>query len=189
MYQPGILITKTLGHFHYFLFDARFQCLIFCQLLRKELIQIFIYQTKQSFISLIDRIEIKQITQQIKEIRLLHIVQLLTARLILLYRFGEIIHRSITNNGFPPQRRLQHHPFQSLATAQRHISLSVRKRVTCINNGTLKRQPLTFMYRNGPCQTDRILTERSFYHFRDFLCFLIQYVLIISPLFRQQLKF
>ena len=106
MYQPGILVTKTLGHFHYFLFDMRFQCLIFCQLLRKELIQIFIYQTKQSFISLFDRIEIKQITQQIKEIRLLHIVQLLIARLILLYRFGEIIHRSITNNGFPPQRRL-----------------------------------------------------------------------------------
>ena len=106
MYQPGILIAETLRHLHNLLFNMGSQRLIFSQLLRKELIQILIHKTKQPFISLIDRIEIKQITQQIKEIRLLHIVQLLTARLILLYRFGEIIHRSITNNGFPPQRRL-----------------------------------------------------------------------------------
>ena len=95
----GVLIAETLRHLHNLLFNMGSQRLIFSQLLRKELVQILIHKTKQPFISLIDRIEIKQITQQIKEIRLLHIIQLLAARLILLHRFGEIIHRSITYSG------------------------------------------------------------------------------------------
>ena len=189
MYQPGILIAETLRHLHNLLFNMGSQRLIFSQLLRKELIQILIHKTKQPFISLIDRIEIKQITQQIKEIRLLHIIQLLAARLILLHRFGEIIHRSITYYGFPAQRRLQHHTLQRLATTQSHVSLSMCKGIPCINNSTFKRQTLTLMYRNSPRQTNRILAERPLYHFSDLLRLLIQHILIIPPLFRQQLKF
>ena len=119
----------------------------------------------------------------------MHIIQLLAARLILLHRFGEIIHRSITYYGFPAQRRLQHHTLQRLATTQSHVSLPMCKGIPCINNSTFKRQTLTLMYRNSPRQTNRILAERPLYHFSDLLRLLIQHILIIPPLFRQQLKF
>ena len=62
------------------------------------------------------------------------------------------------------------------------------KRVTGVNDGPFKRQALTFMNSDSPCQTDGILPEYSFYFFRNFLCIFVQHIFIIPPFFGQQLK-
>ena len=62
------------------------------------------------------------------------------------------------------------------------------KGITRINNGTFKRQSLTFMNRNSPSQPNRILAKYSRYFFCNFFRLLVQYVFIIPPFFLQQLK-
>ena len=118
----------------------------------------------------------------------MHVIQLLAPRFILFHISCEIIYNAIADYRLPTQRSLQHHSFQSLATAQCYIRLPMSKRVTSIDNRPLKRQTLTLMNRDSPRQTDGILPEHTFYFFRDLLRFFVQHILIIPPFFGQQLK-
>ena len=98
------------------------------------------------------------------------------------------INRLVADDGTTRQRLTEHHTFQSLATAQRHVGLTMGKAMGSIDDGMLKGKTLTLMNGNRPRQSERILAEPSFHALLNFLGFLIQSIFRIGPLHLFQFK-
>ena len=133
-----------------------------------------------------DRIEIEEFTDAINDI-----LQLQTADLLLSRRSkltAECIHCLTTDNGSARKRFAEHHALQSLAAAQRHIGLTMRKRMRSINDGMFESKSLTLVDSYRPRQTQRILHEFSFHCFLYLLGFLVQGIFRIGPFHFLQFK-
>ena len=119
------------------------------------------------------------------------VLQLQTADLLLTRRSklaGECIHRLTADNGSARKRLTEHHALQSLAAAQRHISLTMGKRMRSIDDGMFESKSLTLVDSYRPRQTQRILHEFSFHRLLYLLGFLVQRIFRIGPLHFLQVK-
>ena len=149
---------------------------------RKELHQ----ATHQVLIAATDGIEIEELTNAVQHILLFQIADLFLTRRSKLAIEG--IHRLVTDDGTTRQRLAEYHTFQSLATAQRHVGLTMGKAMGSIDDGMLKGKTLTLMNGNRPRQSERILAEPSFHALLNLLGFLIQSIFRIGPLHLLQFK-
>ena len=181
--QAGILDTELLGYFRHFVVKTFHFLLTGCELLGKELVQVFVYQPHIPPQSLLHGLEIEQARQQFQEIGLLQGTEAFLVRLVSPCLHREGIYCMVTDNGLCRKRGTEHHSLQCLAAAQSHIGLPMRKGGTGINHGTFKRQSLAFVNGNRPRQLQRILPECSFNIFCNLLGFLIKHVFGIRPLF------
>ena len=125
--------------------------------------------------------EAKQVAQQLQEVSLLQgsetaFVGLPTARFA-----GKLVHLAVADNGLGGEGRVEHQPFQRLATAQCHIRLPVGKRAACVDDGMFKGEPLALVNGDGPRSLHRKLAEGAFHLFLDFLGSLVQHILGIGP--------
>ena len=130
---------------------------------------------------LVQRLETEQFGQQAQEISLLQGSKLFFSRppLTSLPRKGG--HRLVIDDSFGRDGCAQHQPLQRAAPTQGHISLPMSKGSPHIDDGFIKRQPLTLMNGNGPSQLQGILPEGTLYLFRNFLRLFIESITGIGP--------
>ena len=101
--------------------------------------------------------------------------------------FRKPVYGTVADNSLCRKRCAEHQAFQRLATAQCHIRLPMCKGCAGIDNGTLKRKPLTLVDCNGPRQFQGKLPESTFNIFYNLPALFVQDVFCICPLlFLQQ---
>ena len=133
-----------------------------------------------------DGIEIEELTNAVQHVLLFQIADLFLTRRSKLAIEG--IHRLVADDGATRQRLTEHHAFQSLATAQRHVGLTMGKAMGSIDDGMFKGKALTLVDGYRPRQSERILAEPSFHAFLNLLGFLVQGIFRIGPLHLFQFK-
>ena len=92
-----------------------------------------------------------------------------------------MFHAGIGDDGLCRNGFTEHHPFERLAPAQRHIGLSGRKSSVDINDGMLKSQSLALVDGDGPCEPERILLEDAYDVFFYLLRTAVHLVACVRP--------
>ena len=128
-----------------------------------------------------NRHKVKEFVKQRKVERLLHLLQTVRVGLRGGALILEIAHLIVHNDCLRRYRRGKHNAPERAATAQRHVSLAVRKGGGGVNHHAVERQALAFVNGNRPSEFQGILAERAIHHFLHHFRFLVQHKVRIVP--------
>ena len=185
LHQRRILLAEFVRYVGQLFLEELVFLFIQCKQGRVETVEIFVQQAAYQVKVAAQVLETEQLVQQFVKVVILKSSETFGS----LFGQGgsavhEVGHGIVADDGRSGNGRSQHQPFQSLASAQCHIHLSVGKRGGCINDGLLERQSLALVYGDGPGQSQRVLAEGAFNLFAYLLGRFVQCVAAIGPFAR-----